>query len=136
MLLTEQEVDELRKSLPAVCKHQDVIRAAESAVLEKLKVQEPALVRYNKHMNGEIEPDPVERLRFFLSLALTGQNWLDVEKFLDDLPPDDVVRDAERYRWLRDSGKGDDLIRGDCRGAYLPESAALDAAIDAAMGER
>lgn len=39
MILTEQEVDALRKSLPAVCKHQDVIRAAESAVLEKLKVQ-------------------------------------------------------------------------------------------------
>ena len=47
--------------------------------------------------------------------------------------PDDVVRDAKRYRWLRNSGKGDDLIRYDCRGVYLPESSALDTAIDTAM---
>lgn len=99
MLLTEQEIDEIFKT------HHDEYgfpftksgyeQALEAKLLEKLKAQEPALVRYNKHMNGEVEPDPVERLRFFLSLSLTGQNWLDVEKFLDDLPPADVVQKYE-----------------------------------------
>lgn len=98
MILTREEVDECfsQPSKSGFGKSRyDIAQLVESELLEKLKAQEPALVRYNKHMNGEIEPDPVERLRFFLSLALTGQNWLDVEKFLDDLPPDDVVRDAE-----------------------------------------
>lgn len=44
--------------------------------------------------------------------------------------------DAERYRWIRDSGKADDLIRSDCRGLYLPEKHALDAAVDAARKEQ
>lgn len=44
-----------------------------------------ALELYNANMEGEIEPDPIERLRFFLSLALTGQDWLDVEQFIDDI---------------------------------------------------
>ena len=39
----------------------------------------PALTRYNELMEGETEPDPVERLRFLLSLARKGQYWLDVE---------------------------------------------------------
>lgn len=102
MLLTDMECEKAYEGLMRqTLRPQDkktvlqFARAIESAVLEKLKAQEPALVRYNKHMNGEVEPDPVERLRFFLSLALTGQNWFDVEKFLDDLPPDDVVQKYE-----------------------------------------
>jgi hypothetical protein len=29
--------------------------------------------------------DPLERLRFFCSLAMSGQDWLDVEPFFDDV---------------------------------------------------
>ena len=35
--------------------------------------------------NGDSEPDPVERLRFYCSLAMQGQDWLDVEPFFDAL---------------------------------------------------
>ena len=42
-----------------------------------------ALERYNAAMEGELEGYPVERLRFFLSIALTGQDWIDVEQFID-----------------------------------------------------
>lgn len=48
-------------------------------------VGESALARY-KFLNIEGEEScPVERLRGFLSLALSGQDWLDVEPFLDAL---------------------------------------------------
>ena len=44
-----------------------------------------ALERYKSIMDEcrKEEPEPIERLRFFLSLALTGQDWLDVEQFID-----------------------------------------------------
>jgi len=38
---------------------------------------------------GYKEPDPVERLRFFLSLALAPRDWIDVEPFLDALTGND-----------------------------------------------
>ena len=34
---------------------------------------------------GYEDPDPLERLRFFCSLAMNGQDWLDVEPFFDDV---------------------------------------------------
>ncbi len=34
---------------------------------------------------GNKEPDPLERLRFFCSLAMEGQDWFDVEQFFDDI---------------------------------------------------
>lgn len=34
---------------------------------------------------GDEEPDPLERLRFFCSMAMKGQDWLDVEQFFDDV---------------------------------------------------
>ena len=46
---------------------------------------ETALEKYNALDIDLSEPDPIERLRFFLSLSLNGQDWLDVEKFIDDL---------------------------------------------------
>lgn len=38
-----------------------------------------------RECGGNEEPDPVERLRFFCSLAMSGQDWLDVEAFFDDV---------------------------------------------------
>lgn len=43
-----------------------------------------ALERFNL-VRGEEEPDPLERLRFFCSLAMNGQDWLDSEQFFDDV---------------------------------------------------
>jgi hypothetical protein len=46
--------------------------------------QEPARQRFDD-TGGREEPDPVERLRFFCSLAMNKQDWLDVEAFFDDV---------------------------------------------------
>ena len=46
---------------------------------------ETALEKYNTLTVDSVDPDPIERLRFFLSLSLKGQDWLDVEQFIDDL---------------------------------------------------
>ena len=45
-----------------------------------------SLEQYHKH-GGDEEPDPVERLRFFCSIAMNGQDWLDVEEFFDAIKP-------------------------------------------------
>ena len=42
-----------------------------------------ALEQYNADMECLGEHDPIERLRFFLSFALVGQDWIDVEQFID-----------------------------------------------------
>lgn len=47
---------------------------------------ERAKHKYDEFMQGdENEHDPLERLRFFCSLAMNGQDWLDVEPFFDDV---------------------------------------------------
>lgn len=43
-----------------------------------------ALERFNE-AEGGLEPDPVERLRFFCSLAMNNKDWLDLESFIDDV---------------------------------------------------
>ena len=56
----------------------------------------PAKQHYDNAMQeADEELDPIERLRFFLSLALTGQDWFDVEPFIDDL-----MRRAERDEYI------------------------------------
>ena len=43
-----------------------------------------ALEQYKSIMDECGEPElPIELFRFFLSLALTGQDWLDVEQFIE-----------------------------------------------------
>ena len=42
-----------------------------------------ALDEYDLIIEGEPIDDPIERLRFFLSLGLDGQDWLDVEPFIE-----------------------------------------------------
>lgn len=45
----------------------------------------PAVRRYFE-MPPEARPrEPLEKLRFFCSLAMTGQDWLDVEQFFDEV---------------------------------------------------
>jgi len=41
--------------------------------------------QYDEFMEGEVEPDPLERLRFFCSLAMDNRDWLDVEPFFNDV---------------------------------------------------
>lgn len=42
-----------------------------------------ALEKFHEHNGNEL--DPLERLRFFCSLAMSGQDWLDVEQFFEPL---------------------------------------------------
>ena len=149
MLLTEQEVDALRKSLPAVCKHQDVIRAAESAVLEKLKMQEPDAWRTFDGEGGYDYRSYVDNEKYqaeFLARnpSSTYKNWVE-PLYTNPLPPDDVVRDAERYRFLRDETylvnpivavvwkRNDD--RDESEWVNTVDGYTLDCHIDAAMKE-
>ena len=61
-----------------------------AALQQPQEPKETALQQYNALTVDSVDPDPIERLRFFLSLSLKGQDWLDVEKFIDDLRvPDD-----------------------------------------------
>ena len=34
---------------------------------------------------GHLENDPVERLRFFCSIAMDVQDWVDLEMFIEDI---------------------------------------------------
>ena len=78
------------------------------------------LEQYNAAMKGEPDGSPIDRLCFFLSIALRGQDWIDVEQFIGDVSQqlvgrchadgcrrsvcvgDEVTFDAE---WLHDDGE-------------------------------
>lgn len=54
----------------------------------------PALQRYNECRDSQLDTEQaLERLRFFLSLALSPQDWIDVEPFLDAVR-DEAKREA------------------------------------------
>jgi hypothetical protein len=57
--------------------------ACEKRLTEAIKQQEKTALAKFKECGGQDETDPVERLRFFCSLAMKGQDWLDVEPFFD-----------------------------------------------------
>lgn len=63
-------------------------RQAQTIVSMRREIDSPvpaALPRFNAAI-GTDDCGPLERLRFFLSLALSPQDWIDVEPFLDALP--------------------------------------------------
>lgn len=70
------------------------------------------LTRFNRYMKDKPETDPVERLRFFLSLALSNQDWIDVEQFIDGVTAErDELNDrpkgiAERFATLVEKKDG------------------------------
>ena len=87
-----------------------------AALQQPQESKETALQQYNALTVGSVDPDPIERLRFFLSISLKGQDWLDVEKFIDDLqipdgytlvpiePTDEMIDAAmSRYKHQSDS---------------------------------
>lgn len=58
--------------------------AAPEAPQQSPKRYETALAGF-KECHGNEEENPLERLRFFCSLAMDGQDWLDAEQFFDDV---------------------------------------------------
>jgi hypothetical protein len=82
--LLQKKCDVRGEALMEQCKETKRLQE-ELAALKAQPAQEPALFRYEKYMQTEDEMDAIERLRFFLSLSLSGQDWLDVEPFIDAL---------------------------------------------------
>lgn len=76
---------------------------------EPLITIEPAIRGYQRFMDEDEETDPVERLRFFCSIAMNGQDWLDVEKFFDDVIAErakkDAAQPAERVALTREQAE-------------------------------
>lgn len=94
MLLTEQEIDDLSREMVKGCKSVNwLAKKIESAVLEKLKAQEPLGYYENGRFSITVDggPDKWRERKAYRGAVYTSL-----------LPPDDVVRDAERYRFLRD----------------------------------
>lgn len=56
--------------------------------IEADRLRGTAKQRYDSVMEGSTEADPIERLRFYCSLAMSGQDWIDVEPFFDALIAD------------------------------------------------
>ena len=69
--------------------------------------------------DGE-DPDPIERLRFFLALCLKGANWQAVEPFIDALRTGPAISTA----WIRPADKlpddGQYVIVFDPEAATIP----------------
>ncbi len=94
-----------------------VERAVRETIAALRAGQEPAKQRYDAAMLDGEEPDPVERLRFFCSLAMNGHDWIDVEPFFDALasaPPSGYVAvPVKSLLEIRDA-----IVKGDTDEAF------------------
>jgi hypothetical protein len=79
--------------------------------------QHPARQRFDD-TGGREEPDPVERLRFFCSLAMNKQNWLDVEAFFDDVlaerQKNAALEQPNECHWYQDGDEDSDKWAASC----------------------
>lgn len=64
---------------------QQVAELTEKLAAAESRANRRSLEEYNDLMEGAEEPDTIERLRFFCSIAMLGNDWLDVEPFFDDV---------------------------------------------------
>jgi len=62
-------------------------------VAEQHPEKGPALTVYNEIAATDDPGSPLERLRFFCSIAMRPQDWLDVEPFFDALAEPDATRE-------------------------------------------
>ena len=59
-----------------------------------------SIEQYKEIMESDPINDPIERLRFFLSIALSGQDWLDVEPLFDDISvTQNTAKAHDGVRW-------------------------------------
>ncbi len=127
MKLALEAIQDLRGYRPDIDKAIDAIRTA----IQQAEAQQPVPVAWMASYVDPIGNDHV---------YVTSHHDLAVENDMHGTPrplythpapsvPDDVVRDAERYRFIRDADVSDDLIPDIA--LYAMES--LDEYIDAAM---
>ena len=62
---------------------------------------ETAKQQYDRFVDPTEESSPIERLRFFCSLAMKGQDWLDVEPFIDALSAPNAADMSDLVKRLR-----------------------------------
>lgn len=119
MILTDDEFEELQNM---EFSQNDWLwfytQAVENKLLEKLKAQAPVGVFWHDEDRNEWGVNIID-----------GTTVFDGDKlYRHPLPPDDVVRDAARYKWLRDETNEMSEIR-----VINSTWEHLDAAIDAAL---
>lgn len=83
------------------------------------RAAQPALARF-KELDAGHEADPVERLRAFCSLAMSGQDWIDVEPFFDAVVQARAAQ-AEPVAWMDDFGNVFPLAANKGAGSWLDE---------------
>ena len=130
MLLTDDEI----KAIDPDGLAEGFARAIESAVLEKLKAQEPVL-----YADKDAVMD-IKHSADTFDLAIGVRNNLerdgDVPLYTHPLPPADVVRDAERLDWLEKNLTGaSDSERYLPFRVYWGDGRGIRKAIDKAMKE-
>lgn len=140
MVLTEQEIKRIGEGNTGSWQDDlQFARAIESAVLEKLKAQEPYEIEYPEyHQHGMgcgLEDrnitDRYKAMAYGWDRAIGAMAERIPDRLYEHpLPPADVVRDAERYRWLRDVGcyEFKPFVQ-----SWMKTANECDAAIDAAM---
>jgi hypothetical protein len=104
------------------------------AMPPRMKAREIAIEQFGsfKDDDGSDAEMCFGALEYFLEW-LIQQGWSKAPQPAPAPLSDDVVKDAARYRWLREHEGADGLIRSDCRGLYLPQRDALDSAVDALL---
>ncbi len=115
-------------------------RAIELLVTPAADPARPALPRYDDSGIERDEQDPLERLRFFCSLAMSGQDWLDVGPFFDAVrgvravQVEAVQADGLDFR-IEDRAGSRILVRDDdsCRPATAQECALWDALVSRSL---
>ena len=127
MLLTEQEIFEC---IPTEEDNIAFARAIESAVLEKLKAQEPDAWRTFDGEGGYDYRSYVDNEKYqaeFLARnpSYTYKNWVE-PLYLHPLPPDDVVRVAELEAVLRECREVIEEAQTYCEGPQWSPSMAHD----------
>lgn len=79
---------------------------AENAELTRKLAEQhkSALQKYNE-CEGDSETDPLERLRFFCSCSMRNRDWIDVERFFNDVSQ--LLEEAKRQAAPKDTARID-----------------------------
>lgn len=85
-MIDEQHLAVLHQLLASVEPEEvEALQALLAAVSDESKSTSTAKQRYDELNVDADEDNPIERLRAFCSLAMNGQDWLDVEPFFTAL---------------------------------------------------
>jgi hypothetical protein len=92
---SEPDVNEIARAALAAL---DAALAQPDATREQYPEKGPALAVYNEIAATDDPGSPLERLRFFCSLAMRPQDWLDVAPFFDALAEPEPITVAKTER--------------------------------------